>query len=319
MIVRTLGSRQRANDLRAEVGRIVQPATHVPMPMPALPGLLSGVGQIARGVGQAAQAACPVFPSTLKYISDTTASLTALTGTETLVFSTPGAFCPMKMFVIGSIDSNDILVQSIKSGLEEQIILGDGATGVPGDLFGIANDCCPTACLKCICSPGVTYEVTVQNLDAMAQTVTVILVGSYRDACPPGARPEDLMPSVPGCPMPGSDKLLAFAATLAAGVSDSLELTTPGKFCPRQMFVGASGQPGDISITGIVSGLRNQIISGTLPATLFGTDNECCILACFDCLCAPGYPLFLNLTNNDGANPSTIRGVLVGSYEDGCP
>ncbi len=119
--------------------------------------------------------------------------------------------------------------------------------------------------------------------------------------------------------MPGSDKLLAFAAVLGIASADSLELTTPGKFCPRQLFVGASGNPADVSITGIVSGLKNQIISGVLPATLFTTDNECCILACFDCLCAPGYPLFLNLLNNDGAATSTIRGVLVGTYEDACP
>lgn len=309
-LLQPLGDRQRARDFRREVAGapLVQ---RVPAGLPGLPGSMRGIP----GVGQApSPGACPVFPSSMKFISDVTASL-AMGASETLVFSTPGAFCPMKMFVIGSVDTTDVFVTGIKSGLEEQIISGN----VPGDLWALENDCCPVACLSCICSPGVTYEVTVLNNDAMAQTVTVVLVGSYRDACPPGMNPDQMLPDVPGCPRPGGDKLLAFNNTLAMGGSDSEVLTTPGKFCPRQLFVGLGGQPGDVSITGIKSGLKDQIISGSLPATLFSTSNECCVLACFDCLCAPGYPLTLDLLNNDAMNASTINGVLVGSYTDACP
>ncbi len=270
------------------------------------------VGQQVR-VGQAGSV-CPVFPSSMKFLSQS-ASLIAGAST-TFEFSTPGAFCPMKMFVIGSVDVTDLFVTSIKSGIEEQIIEGD----VPGDLFSLENDCCPVACLKCICSPGVIYAVSVRNDDAMTQTAQVVLVGSYKDACPPGMGANDMLPEVPGCPRPGADKLLAFNDEVPAGGTLTIELTTPGKFCPRQLFIGLSGgETGDIVITGIRSGLKDQIISGSLPTSLFTTANECCVLACFDCLCAPGYPLFIDLLNNDGANASTINGVLVGTYEDACP
>jgi len=315
MIVRPLASRQRAREARAEVGREIIASP----PRGLLPGLpagmrVPGVGQIAPG------AACPVFPSSMKFLAATTASLAA-GATGTLTFSTPGAFCPMKMFLSASIDLLDVAVLSIKSGIEEQIIEGP----VPADLFSMDNDCCPVACLKCICAPGVDYVVTVQNNDAMAQTVTAVLVGVFKDACPPGMSTEQFfgsLPDVPGCPRPGGDKLLGFTTTLAMAASGTVELTTPGRFCPRQLFIGAAAAgtgPADVNITGIRTGLKNQIISGSLPATLFTTANECCVLACFDCLCTPGYPLLIDLQNTDAANAATLKGVLVGSYEDSCP
>ncbi len=270
------------------------------------------VNQVPRPmVGQMGRL-CPALPSTFKYLAGTLSFVGS--DTQTVSFTTPGAFCPYKMFIITTGPITDILVSGIKAGIEEQIISGL----IPGDLFGIFNDCCPVACLKCLCSPGIEYQVTLTETGGMASDVTVILVGSYLDACPPHSY---VLPDVPGCPYPGSDKLLGFDISLGpAAETDTLSLTTPGKFCPRQMFVMANGSEGVFSFEGIRSGLKDQIISGTLPATLFTTANECCVLACFDCLCRPGYPLFLDIhTTGGGEGPATLRGALIGSYEDFCP
>lgn len=253
---------------------------------------------------------CPALPSTFKFLAGTLSFIG--TDTQTISFTTPGAFCPYKMFIITTGSITDMVVSGIKAGIEEQIISGT----IPADLFGLFNDCCPVACLKCLCSPGIEYQVTLTEVGGGASDVTVVLVGSYLDACPPGPY---VVPDVPGCPRPGSDKLLGFTSVqgTAAGTT-TLTLTTPGKYCPRQMFV--SDDPTLFSFEGIRSGLKDQIISGTLPATLFSTNNECCVLACFDCLCMPGYPLFLDIHNDfTGEGPAVIRGALIGSYEDYCP
>lgn len=310
MIVRPLATKRMgrsSGDTR--IVRVGQNAPSLPMPSsPAVPR----VGQAYPAVGQMS-IGCPTFPSTMKYLSATTASL-ATGASETLEFTTPGAFCPVKMIISASVDVNDVDVVHVISGLEDQIITGE----VPGGLFSIANNCCPVACLKCLCSPGVPLRVTVQNVDAMAQTITVTLIGVYLDACPPNGSPYDL-PVVPGCPYPGSDKLVGFEVTVPMdGGTASVEITTPGKFCPRALFL-ASTDLGDINIVSIKSGLKDQIISGELPASLFGIDNECCVLACFDCLCAPGYPLTLTFENNDAAADAVVRGALIGTYTDACP
>jgi len=254
---------------------------------------------------------CPVFPSTMKYMSATTSSLAA-GASQTLTFTTPGAFCPMKMLMFASVDIGDVTVDSVKSGLEDQVIEGP----IPATLWGLDNNCCPVACLRCLCAPGVPLEVTVTNDDAMAQTVTVTLVGAYRDACPPNGI-MGMLPEIPGCPTPGSDKLLGFELEIPGSSSESVELTTPGRFCPRQLFLEATDIT-SITLTSIQSGLKDQIISGAIPGRLFSDENDCCILSCFDCLCAPGYPLTLTFANSDAAS-STVTGVLVGSYVDACP
>ncbi len=264
------------------------------------------VGQMTAGLG------CPVFPSTMKMMSATTASL-AMGATATLTFTTPGAFCPMKMIVFASVDVDDVNILSVMSGLEDQVISGP----VPAGVFSIENNCCPISCLKCLCAPGVPLSVEVENIDAMAQTVTVVLIGSYLDVCPPNGTYPSAVPDVPGCPTPGSDKLLGFEVTVAMNSTNSVELTTPGRFCPRQLFLAATAIDG-LTVTNIQSGLKDQIISGALPAALFGVDNECCILSCFDCLCAPGYPLTLGFEDTSGSS-NVVRGVLVGTYSDVCP
>src|SRR4029453_6411699 len=307
MIVRPLATKRMGNARTGDtrIVRVGAPYSNAPsLPVPRSVGNGPAVGQMNIG--------CPVFPSTMKYLSETTATLVP-GASETLEFTTPGAFCPIKMIVTGSVDTNDVSIVHIISGLEDQIITGE----VPGGLFSIANSCCPVACLKCLCSPGVPLRVTVTNDDAMSQTITVTLVGAYLDACPPNGSPYDL-PVVPGCPYPGSDKLVGFEVSIADGGTSSVEITTPGKFCPRALFL-ASADLASITIVSIKSGLKDQIISGEMPASLFGIDNECCVLACFDCLCAPGYPLTLTFANDGGSDPSVVRGALIGTYTDACP
>jgi hypothetical protein len=304
MIVRPLGAGQRAQQRRQQ-NAIQRFNPQV--------GFNGGGSRLGPAVGQMAQAlGCPVFPSTMKMMSQT-ASAVAMNGTAELTFTTPGAFCPMKMIVFGSVDVIDVNVLSIKSGLEDQVISGP----VPAGVFSIGNNCCPISCLKCLCAPGVPLVVEVENIDAMAQDITVVLIGSYLDVCPPNGTYPTSIPDVPGCPTPGSDKLLGFELTVPISSTASIELTTPGRFCPRQMFLEATFDT-DLTVTNIQSGLKDQIISGALPGQLFNIDNECCILSCFDCLCAPGYPLTLGFANAN-AMANVVRGVLVGTYSDVCP
>lgn len=312
MIVRPLGQGQRAQQRRAVGAQVrneamvrVPPPGGMQYPVPFNPNRIPGVGAIM-------SPGCPVFPSSTKMMAQVTASIPA-GDTATLTFTTPGAFCPQKMIVFGSVDTLDVNILSIKSGLEDQIISGP----VPAGVFGITNNCCPIACMKCLCAPGVPLEVLVENVDAMAQTVTVVLIGSYLDVCPPNGTYPTSVPDVPGCPTPGSDKLLGFELTVPLTGEASIELTTPGRFCPRQLFLEATFDV-DLTVTNIQSGLKDQIISGALPSQLFNIDNECCVLSCFDCLCAPGYPLTLGFANAN-AMANVVRGVLVGTYSDVCP
>ncbi len=254
---------------------------------------------------------CPTLPSTFKMLA---ASATLAGGeTHTFSFETPGVFCPYKMLIFtpNLAQLASLFVTSIKSGIEEQIIRGS----VTAELWSPENSCCSVACLKCLCSPGVDYNVTIFNGNGTIP-VSVVLLGSYLDACDP--RPDEL-PDVPGCPTPGSDKIIGFQTVfLDAGETETLTITTPGKFCPRVMFTGGSADL--FTIEGIRSGLKNQLIGVGLPANLFSADNDCCTLACFDCLCLPGYPLYLDfLSLGAGEGPARLFGALIGSFEDYCP
>lgn len=271
----------------------------------------------ARAVGQEIPACpmppgCCVFPGEMKFISGSVTLAAGATGTIPL--DSPGMFCPQKMFVFADVDLTDVVITGIKAGIRNQIISGE----IDGQAFGIANVCCPIACIDCLCMPGVDLDVTVRNDDALTQTITVVLIGCYVDACPPGgvATHAPVAPMVPGCPTPGGDKLVGFTTgALAASASFDIEIETPGRFCPRQMLLFGT-ELDDVVITSIKSGLDDQIISGDMPASLWGIDNECCILSCFKCLCAPGVPLTISITNGD--TPQTITGFLVGCYVDAC-
>ncbi len=256
---------------------------------------------------------CPTFPSEFKYMA-ATAVMTGGTS-QTFSFASPGAFCPYKMIIsvrgsVGQIAS--LLVTSIKVGIENQILSGS----IPARLFSIDNNCCPIACLRCICSPGVHYDVTLFNGNGTI-TVTVSLFGFFKDACAPGFISSP-WPEFFGCPTPGSDKLVGFTTGLLAfGQRETIEVTTPGKFCPRQMFLDDSAAV--YQIEGIRVGINDQIISGIIPSTLFSADNSCCVLSCLDCLCMPGVPLLIDVQAGASEGSTRLHGALIGTYLDVCP
>ena len=247
-------------------------------------------------------------------------------GTSIFSFRTPGAFCPRQMYIVTTLGLSGNFVSSIKAGLDQQIIVqnhGDNPL-VTQDLFSIENHCCQVLCLPCICQPAVPYEVTYHNGAGAPDDVTIILVGTYLDASDPRYQTESGCPprfltdmSAPGCPPEGADKLVPFGLALGPGASGSVVLETPGAFCPRAMLIDRNGST-FVDVTRILSGLKHQIISGSLPSELFTIDNECCVLACFDCICKPGYPLTLGFRNTDAEGQRIVTGVLIGTYDDAC-
>lgn len=274
-------------------------------------------------------------PDTMKIVAKSiTLAAQGMAGDEgTVSITTPGAFCPSRMYVIASADLDDSFIGSIRSGLDQQMIAGQQSPQISGpfvpltaQLFDIGNNCCPVLCLPCICQPAVPFEVAIANGEPMSQTFTVILFGTYLDASDPryavepGCPPRFLSQvNAPGCPSDGGDKILPFSPGLVgAGDEVIVRLETSGRFCPRQMFF-ESNNSDFFQVTMIRSGIKHQIIQGTLPANLFTINNECCTLACFDCMCKPGYPLFIGLRNTDAEAPRPIFGALIGSYEDACP
>jgi hypothetical protein len=251
----------------------------------------------------------------MKYIAESITLATGASGTVSL--DSPGMFCPQKLFIFATVGLADVLITKVQAGIRNQILSGE----IVATAFGIANTCCPIACIDCMCMPGVTLDVTVQNNNAMTQTITVVAIGCYVDACPPGgmATSMPVPPPVPGCPMPGSDKLVGFdsgSINVAASATVTFTIETPGRFCPRQMLLFASSSFTGVFVDVIQSGIENQIIEGSLPAELWSIDNDCCILSCFKCLCMPGVPLILKVRN--GSTAQRIRGMLVGTYQDAC-
>jgi hypothetical protein len=294
-----------------------RPAPMRQLPPPAQAAIANALATAPRSVGQAEAPmppGCCVFPGSMKYIAGSISLTTTASGTVSL--DSPGMFCPQKIFVFGSVDINDIRITAIKAGIRNQIISGT----IDARVFSIANTCCPVACLDCLCMPGVSLDISFVNDDAMTQTVTVVIVGCYVDACPPGGismnAPAPI--PVPGCPAPGSDKLVGFDSltSVSASATASFSIETPGRFCPRQMLLFTGTSFTGVNVTKIQSGLDNQIISGSMPAELWSIDNDCCILSCFKCLCAPGVPLLIDIQN--GGTAQRIRGMLVGTYSDAC-
>jgi hypothetical protein len=260
----------------------------------------------AAAVGFNAPVECPP-PGVLKYAAATVTVPAGGTATARVV--TPGTFCPVTMYLVSD-DLELILVSSIHVGLEEQIVNRQPVTGItgvlPATMFSIENHCCPTKCLPCLCVPEVPFEVDLYNTDVTPEDVTVVLVGTYLENCLEPVQSE-----------PCYEKYVGFVVALSPAETESISITTPGRFCPRYMFLQADR---DFAvIDSIMSGLKEQIISGSIRASLFTVDNKCCIFACFDCLCMPGYPLKITFRNTDAEGPVTLFGALVGTYEDACP
>ncbi len=276
-------------------------------------------GELGPAVGDACN---PPDWGVIKYAAGTV-TVPENGGTATVRITTPGSFCPLQMYLIGPIvDEINLLefisVLSIKNGLDEQIIPQTvsgvtGATLLPATMFGPDNHCCPHLCMRCLCKPGVPFEVKLFNSDG-EMDVTVVLVGVYTDLYP---GPTTLAEMPPVCE-PHNTKFIPIAVNLAAGETESVHIETPGKFCGTGMFLQISGVGGFVEITSIKAGVKQQIISGTLAGELFTVDNKCCSLQCFDCLCAPGYPLEITFHNRDVENPHIVLGGLVGAYDEVC-
>lgn len=255
----------------------------------------------------------------LKYAAGTVtvpAAVLGVAGEATVRITTPGSFCPLQMFIVSD-DLELIFVGSIKNGLEEQIVstnIGGTATKIlPATMFSIDNHCCQPTCMRCLCMPGVPFEVLLGNTDVTPEDVTVVLVGVYSDVYPLPTTPQQLAVECE----PHNTKFAGFALVLQSGERQTIRIETPGRFCPTGMFI----QPSNFLfglVTGIKSGIKEQIIEGGLPLNIFTVRNQCCSLACFDCLCQPGYPLEIEFFNDNPEGPLVITGGVVGSYEDYC-
>lgn len=123
---------------------------------------------------------CPA-PSLQKFLPFGPLNLTPHE-TRTVTLTTPGQFCPHRLF-LGATNSEFIQVVSIQSGLKEQIITGP----LPSNLFTIENKCCVIECPECVCAPGYPLKITFFNSDAEgAHIVKGTFVGCFIDACPGG-------------------------------------------------------------------------------------------------------------------------------------
>jgi hypothetical protein len=284
-------------------------------------------GEFDDVLGPAVGDACnPPFSQNIKYAArDITlpAAVVGTPGTGTIRITTPGSFCPLQMYIIADdIDGVDMLpsifVTSIKNGLDEQMISTtiSGSVGgmlLPASLFGPENHCCQHACMRCLCKPGVPFEVSLANAAGAPVHVTVVLVGVYTDLYP---MPNTLADMPPVCE-PHNTKYVGFAVNLASGEDETVHIETPGKYCATGMFLQTTTELFGI-ITSIKAGTKQQIISGTLDMSLFTKANKCCSLNCFDCLCKPGYPLEITFHNDNPEGPLVVFGALVGSYEEVC-
>lgn len=269
------------------------------------------------GVGDACN---PPGTENIKYAAGSVvvpAAALGVAGEATVRITTPGSFCPLQMYIFSD-DQESIFVGSIKNGLEEQII-GQTISGnadvklLPATMFGLENHCCQHACMRCLCKPGVPFEVLLANIDVTPEEVFVVLVGVYTDLYP---MPNTLADMPPSCE-PHNTKYVPIALTLESGETQTIHIETPGKFCGTGMFLQVSTELFGL-ISSIKAGTKQQIISGTLDLSLFTSANKCCSLQCFDCLCQPGYPLEITFVNDNPEGPLNIFGGIVGSYDEVC-
>ncbi len=259
---------------------------------------------------------CPEPPGRLMYMGQTQTVPAA--GTVDFEFDAPGIFCPQRL-LITSDNIDDIYILKISSGVRNQIIAGV----IPAILYSEENVCCPMSCLDCICAPGVKLRIQIGNSDVSPRDVNVALVGTYYDI-PAGMTARQASDTVtkgyPGCPVPGRDKMVGFA--FAATGPFEVEIETPGRFCPKQLFFHSpTGALGALVITNIRTATEEQIIgignSTGIPSRLWSVENQCCVMSCFDCLCMPGVPMIIQgqVLNEI---PIGFVGALIGNYEDVC-
>lgn len=246
-----------------------------------------------------------------RYLSKTE-SIPVSSVPTTISLETPGAFCPKYMYIVAP-DLDEIFITSIKSGLEEQVISGD----ITAQYFSVNNPCCPVACFPCLCMPGVPLEVTVYNTDlAAAADVTVGLVGDYYNVCPPNGQ-QMVADMRAAC---GNSKLIGFSAAISDNASVDFSLETPGKFCPSNIFFVSTVNLLGVFLDSAEVALEENIIGDGFPVDAWSNTNEsCCLPFCVQCLCMPGVPLNLTVTQTEaGPGAQTINGVVQGSYAPAC-
>ena len=244
---------------------------------------------------------CP-YPE--KLAGGTTGALLTTTSGQINVF-TPGFFCPEEITLFASVDIQDVRVTFIRVALENQIISGE----LSGAIFDNSN-CCPLACLKCLCSPSIPLEIGIKNNDAMTQTVRAVVKGYYADACDnPNV---DAMYHLPAGCTP-KDKFLGFDVVIPASGSITIPVTTPGRFCPRVMFI-TGPDIATVTLAQVSDGLENELIV-PIPAEYFEVRECDCRVICFKCICAPGVVENFTFTGTEG---DTIHVDLVGEYTKVC-
>lgn len=260
---------------------------------------------------------CPVAPGSLRYIAETRTIPAG--GTGVFFFDSPGIFCPQRLIVIAD-DVEFMFITKIATGTRNQIISG----AVPAEVYSTANNCCPFACLDCMCAPGVKLEINILNTDVTVEDVTVALVGTYYDI-PAGMTAKEAGASIrkdfPGCPIPGSEKLLGFSQVIPANATTAeIAIETPGRFCPKRLVfsMNPASELNDFFVTGIQTTLDEAVILGRIPVTLWSIQNECCVVSCFECLCAPGVPMRIKLGVTPDESSRVLNGMMSGDYEDAC-
>jgi len=143
-----------------------------------------------------------------------------------------------------------------------------------------------------------------------------------------GAIKTPMLNSPPGMPQrstpnmcTGRERYLSETLSISAGGGEGhFSLETPGAFCPKFMYVTSDdGVLTDKFIISVKSGLEEQVISGRVVASYFSTENVCCPVACFPCLCMPGVPLEVTIVNDGAEGPDNVTVGLVGDYYKVCP
>lgn len=216
---------------------------------------------------------------------------------------TPGIFCPVDITLFATVDLNDVFLTTLRVGTENIIISGR----ISAQVF--ANNCCPLPCIQCLCGPSVPLEFVFENADAMTQTVTAVVKGTYVNACEPLGL-SDMLPD--GC-FP-KEKMLGFEVVIPASGTLSVPISTSGRFCPRLMVISGP-DIATVTVSQIQNGTETELL-GPVPAAYWEvTDEGCCRPICFKCICAPGVQEVFTFTGTVG---DVIHVDLIGPYTNAC-
>lgn len=238
-----------------------------------------------------------------KLASVSSGALLTATTSEVVKLFTPGLFCPVEVNLFATVDLSDVFLTQLRVGTDSLIISGR----INGAVFDV-NNCCPIACLACLCSPAVPLEFQFQNADAMTQTITAVVKGTYANACEPLGL-SDMLPD--GCPT--KEKMLGFEVVIPASGTIDVPVTTSGRFCPRVMFI-TGPDVATVTVSQIKNGTDSELL-GPIPAAYFAPREGCCPTLCFKCICAPGVQEVFTFTGTAG---DVVHVDLIGPYSNAC-